>query len=162
MDVVVKMFKNKGWKMPAEIGDTEPQEELTLVRGIEEYIRADPKNRAARKLCAWTVERGTLEINPCSMVPRLPETQRDTYISWEQFLRILDVADRLRPIIILLYYTGMRHSEVFDPYWKEVNFARRMIVPAARRTKEGKNPNRKILRAKRVPVRGRSTISSGP
>ena len=136
-----------------EIGDVEPQEELTLLLGIEQYLRADPKNRTERKLyamdrlvayfgedspldkisvadikgyrrqrlsegvCNGTVnievsalsgvfteqlERGTLELNPCSMVPCLPETQRDTYISWDDFQSILGVADWLRPILIVL------------------------------------------------------------
>jgi len=204
LEVVVRAFKNKGWKLPVEIREADPQEELTLVRGIEEYLRADPKNRTERKLFAIDrlveffgeespldritvariksyrlerlnvgvsngtinievsalsgifteqLERGALEINPCSMVPRLPETQRDTYISWDDFQAILEVADWLEPILIVLYYTGMRPSEVFDLDWREVNFSRRMIVLPPKRTKEGKNPNQKTLREKRVPMR---------
>jgi integrase len=204
LEVVVKIFKNKGWKMPAEISVAEPQQELTLLRGIEEYLKADPKNRTQRKLYAIDrlveclgedspldkisvakiksyrrerlsngvsngtinievsalsgifteqLERGTLEINPCSMVPRLPEPQRDTYISWDDFQSILQVADWLQPILVVLYHTGMRPSEVFDLDWKEVNFSRRMIILPPDRTKEGKNPNQKTLREKRVPMR---------
>jgi integrase len=204
LEVVVRVFQNKGWKIPAEIGEANPQEELTLVLAVEDYLRADSKNRAERKLYAIDrlvehfgedspldqvtvarikgyrreriaqgvsngtinievsalsgifteqIERGNLEINPCSMVPRLPETQRDTYISWDDYQRILEVADWLRPILTVLYYTGMRPSEVFDLDWKEVNFSRRMIILPPKRTKEGKNPNQKTLREKRIPMR---------
>ncbi len=47
----------------------------------------------------------------------------------------------------------MRPSEVFDLDWSEVNFSRRMIILPPSRTKEGKNPNQKFLRDKRVPLR---------
>lgn len=204
LEVVVRVFKNKGWKLPVEIEEPEPTEQLTLVRGIEEYLRADPKNRTERKLYAIDrlveyfgegypldtitvakikgyrrerlaqgvsngtvnievsalsgifteqLERGTMEINPCSMVSRLPETQRDTYISWDDYQRIRNVSDWLNPILTVLYYTGMRPSEVFDLDWKEVSFSRQMIVLSPKRTKEGKNPNQKTLREKRVPMR---------
>ena len=66
---------------------------------------------------------------------------------------MLEVAGWLRPIITILYYTGMRPSEVFELDWKEVDFSRRMIVLPPARTKEGKNLNQKILKDKRVPMR---------
>jgi len=99
------------------------------------------------------VENRTLEFNPCSMVSRLPETQRDVYISWDEFQKMLEVAGWLKPIMTMLYYTGMRPSEVFELDWKEVDFNRRMIVLPPERTKEGKNLNQKVLRDKRVPMR---------
>jgi integrase len=99
------------------------------------------------------LEKRKLEFNPCSMVSRLPENQRDVYVTWDQFQQMLGVAGWLNPILTLLYYTGMRPSEVFELDWKEVDFARRMIVLPPKRTKEGKNLNQKILRDKRVPMR---------
>lgn len=98
------------------------------------------------------LEKRTLEFNPCSMVSRLPETQRDEYVTWNQFQEMLGVSDWLGTILTILFYTGMRPSEVFDLDWKEVDFSRRMIVLPPKRTKEGKNLNQKILRDKRVPM----------
>jgi len=63
------------------------------------------------------LETRKLEFKPCSMLSRLPETQRDVYITWEQFQQMLGVSDWLTPIIIILYYTGMR-PEVYDLLWK--------------------------------------------
>ncbi len=98
------------------------------------------------------VENRTLEFNPCSMISRLLETQRDVYVTWDQFQKMLKIAGWLKPIITILHYTGMRPSEVFDLQWKEIDFSRRMIVLPPARTKEGKNLNQKILRDKRVPM----------
>jgi integrase len=203
LEVAIKIFQNKGWKLPPELDNAEPRQELTLFKGIKDYMGADERHRTQRKIFAMDriveyfgenapldkiavsdvrkyrkhrlkggvsngtvnievsalsgifreqLERAALELNPCSMVPRLPESQRDTYISWADFQRMLNVADWLRPIITMLYYTGMRPSEVFDLDWSEVNFSRRIIILPPSRTKEGKNENQKILREKRVPM----------
>jgi integrase len=204
LEVVIKIFQNKGWKLPPELDNPDPQQELTLLKTIKEYFQADERNRTQRKLYAIDrlveyfgegtplekitvslvkkyrkhrtnagvsngtvnievsclsgifreqLEQGAMEMNPCSLVPRLPETQRDTYISWDDFQRMLGAADWLQPIITILYYTGMRPSEVFDLDWAEVNFSRRMIILPPSRMKEGKNANQKALRDKRVPMR---------
>jgi hypothetical protein len=34
------------------------------------------------------MEREALDLNPCMMVDRLPENQRDAYQSWEDFQRL--------------------------------------------------------------------------
>ena len=204
LEVAIRIFGNKGWKLPPELDNAEPEQELTLLKGVKEYLQADERNRTQRKLFAIDrlveyfgesapldkitvsqirryrkhrlnaavsngtvnievsalsgifreqLEQGVLELNPCSMVPRLPGSQRDTYISWSDFQSMLDVADWLRPMITILYYSGMRPSEVFDLDWSEVNFSRRMIILPPNRTKEGKNENQKTLRDKRVPMR---------
>ncbi len=203
LEVTLKIFETKGWKLPDELATPEPEKELTLFQGIKDYLDAAERNRTVRKVFAIDriveyfgdgtpmegitvlsvrkyrdhrlahgvsngtvnievstlsgifrvqVENRTLEFNPCTMVSRLPETQRDVYISWDQFRQMLDVAGWLKPIITVLYYTGMRPSEVFELDWKEVDFSRRMIVLPPTRTKEGKNLNQKILRDKRVPM----------
>ena len=203
LEVTLKIFETKGWKLPDELATPEPERELTLFQGIKDYLDAAERNRTVRKvftidriveyfgdgtpleditvlnvrkyrdhrlaqgIANGTVnievstlsgifrvqlEKRTLEFNPCSMVSRLPETQRDVYISWDDFQKMLEVAGWLRPIITILYYTGMRPSEVFELDWKEVDFSRRMIVLPPTRTKEGKNLNQKILRDKRVPM----------
>jgi integrase len=204
LEVTIKIFETKGWKLPDELASPEPERELTLFQGIKDYLDAAERNRTERKVFAIDriveyfgestplenitvlrvrryrdhrlaqgvtngtvnievstlsgifrvqVENRTLEFNPCSMVSRLPETQRDEYISWDQFQQMLEVAGWLKPVITILYYTGMRPSEVFELDWKEVDFGRRMIVLPPERTKEGKNANQKWLREKRVPMR---------
>ena len=211
LEVAVSIFKNKGWKVPPELQTPEPEEELTLLRGIDDYFRADEKrNKTERKVFAidrlveffqkqfplgehlpleqikvadvkkyqrsrqerkvrgatinievgvlsgifrHQIEQERLRFNPCSLVQRLPEYRRNTYISHFDFHRMLDVAGWLRHILVIMYFTGMRPSEVFDLDWSEVDFSRRMIVLPPERTKEGKNENQEFIEPKSVPMR---------
>src|SRR5208283_1298654 len=92
LEVAVSIFKNKGWKVPSELQTPEPEEELTLLRGIDDYLRADEKkyqrSRQERKVRGATInievgvlsgifrhqiEQERLRFNPCSLVRRLPE-----------------------------------------------------------------------------------------
>ena len=211
LEVAVSIFKNKGWKVPPDLLTPEPEEELTLLRGIDDYLKADEKrNNTERKVFAidrlveffqkqfplgehlpleqikvadvkkyqrsrqerkvrgatinievgvlsgifrHQIEQERLTFNPCSMVRRLPEYRRNTYISQSDFQRMLDAADWLRPILVIMYFTGMRPSEVFDLDWSEIDLSRRMIVLPPERTKEGKNENQEFVEPKSVPMR---------
>jgi len=52
MDVVLGICKSKGWILPPELQVPDPKEELTLLDGIEDYLKAYEKNRRERKLFA--------------------------------------------------------------------------------------------------------------
>jgi len=99
------------------------------------------------------VELGHLDFNPCLMVKRLPANQRDSYLSWEDFNRLLEHSWWLHDVLVMLYYTGMRFNEVVNLRWEMFKPERRMLVLPPRATKEGKNPNKLKLRPKRVPLR---------
>lgn len=99
------------------------------------------------------LEMETIDSNPCSVIRRLPGNQRDSYISWDDSNRIMEVADWLHPIILIMYYTGMRPSEVFEIDWSAIDSGRKMINLPPCRTKEGKNENQEIIHEKRVPMR---------
>jgi len=203
LEVVVRTFQNKGWIIPPEITIAEPVEELTLIKGVRDYLQCDEKHRRERNLFAIDrlvehfgdkyplaqlkvpqikryrqarlekvqnptvnrevavlsgifrvqVEQESLDYNPCMMVKRLPENQRDTYLSWQDFNRLLEHSDWLRELIILLYYTGMRFGEAVNLRWEMYKPERRMLILPASATKEGKNARKATLRAKRVPLR---------
>lgn len=131
LEVTMKVFETKGWKLPDELAAPEPTKELTLFQGIKDYLDAAERNRTVRKVFAIDriveyfgentplenitvlqvrkyrdhrlsqgvtnatvnievstlsgifrvqVENRSLEFNPCSMISRLPESQRDVYI----------------------------------------------------------------------------------
>lgn len=94
-----------------------------------------------------------IEMNPCAMVKRLPEKQRDSYLSWEDFNRLLENAWWLRDILTMMFYTGMRFNEVVNLRWEMYKPERRMMVLPPEATKEGKSANKVRLRSKRVPLR---------
>lgn len=203
LEVVMKVFENKGWALPPELATTEPYREMTLVMAIEDYLRADERNRAKRNLYAIDrlvehfgegypikeikvphlrryqrdrqelvangtvnrelsalsgilrvqVELETIDFNPCLMVKRLPENQRDSYLSWEDFNRLQDHAWWLRDIILMLYYTGMRFNEAVSVRWEMFKPERRMLILPPDLTKEGKSQKKVKLRPKRIPLR---------
>jgi integrase len=203
LEVVIRTYENKGWSLPFEISRNEPQEELTLIRGIKEYLQADPKHgaernvyaidrlvehfgenialaeikvpriKAYRKARSEKVEHGTinrevgvlsgilrvqmekemLDSNPCMMISRLPENQRDSYLSWEDFNRLQEHSWWIRDILVVMYYTGMRFGEVVNLRWEMYKPERRMLILPPEATKEGKSLKKARLRPKRVPLR---------
>jgi integrase len=203
LDVVLRTYENKGWALPPELARPEPTEELTLLKAVTEFLKADPRHRAERNLYAIDrlveyfgekvplkdikvpqlrvyrrvrsekVEHGTinremsvlsaifrvqmekeaLEFNPCMMVDRLPENQRDAYLSWEDFQGLLEHSWWIRDLLVMLYYTGMRFGEVVGLRWEMYKPERRMLVLPPEATKEGKSLKKLRLRPKRIPLR---------
>jgi integrase len=99
------------------------------------------------------LEMECIDFNPCSMVKRLPENQRDTYLSWEDFNQLLENAWWIKPILMMMYYTGMRFGEISALTWEMYKPERRMLVLPPNATKEGKSDKKFKLRAKRIPLR---------
>ena len=99
------------------------------------------------------VELENLDFNPCTMIKRLPENQRDTYLSWEDFNRLLEHSWWIRDILVMMYYTGMRFGEVVNLRWEMYKPERRMLVLPPDATKEGKSDKKVKLRPKRIPLR---------
>jgi len=99
------------------------------------------------------VELETIDFNPCLMVKRLPENQRDSYLSFEDFNCLLEKSWWLHGIILMLYYTGMRFNEVVSARWEMFKPERRMLILPPDLTKEGKSQKKIKLRPKRIPLR---------
>ncbi|AFM26107.1 tyrosine-type recombinase/integrase [Desulfomonile tiedjei] len=99
------------------------------------------------------VELENLDFNPCTMIKRLPENQRDTYLSWKDFSRLLEHSGWIRDVLEMMYYTGMRFGEVVNLRWEMYKPERRMLVLPPDVTKEGKSERKVRLRPKRVPLR---------
>jgi integrase len=85
---------------------------------------------------AW----GELKENPIAHVPRLNDPARPSRVlSCEEESRLLEVcADRLRAVILIALYTGMRRGEILGLRWRDVDVAQRCITLEAARTKTGK------------------------
>ncbi len=99
------------------------------------------------------VEQETIDFNPCLLVKRLPANQRDSYLSWEDYSKLLEHSWWLHDILVTLYYTGMRFNEVVSLKWEMYKPERRMLILPPDLTKEGKNPKKLKLRPKRIPLR---------
>ena len=99
------------------------------------------------------LELEAVDYNPCRMVKSLPEEQRDTYLSWDDFNSLLEHADWLSDLLTLLYYTGMRFGEAANLRWEMYKPERRMLILPPSATKEGKNQRSAKVKPKRVPLR---------
>ncbi|MGB6067419.1 MAG: site-specific integrase [Desulfomonilaceae bacterium] len=99
------------------------------------------------------VELETLDYNPCQMVKTLPEEQRDTYLSWDDFNLLLEHSDWLGDLLVLLYYTGMRFGEAANLRWEMYKPERRMLILPPSATKEGKSQKKAKVKPKRIPLR---------
>ncbi len=72
-------------------------------------------------------------------------SQRDVYLSCEDFIKIVDQCPEwARPILEALYLTGMRREELLGLTWDKVNLKTRIITLTLGETKE--------KRSKRVPI----------
>ena len=91
-----------------------------------------------RRMCAWAIERGFIEVSPCAGI-RAPaaETSRDRVLSDDELRAAWRAADALETpyngFIKLLILTGARRSEVAGMMWREIDFdAKLWSLPAAR------------------------------
>ncbi|MEW6350752.1 MAG: hypothetical protein AB1646_16950 [Thermodesulfobacteriota bacterium] len=106
-------------------GDTGRLEEISVL-GIRKYRNHDLAQRVTNATVNIEVStlsaifrvqlhNSALEFNPCSMVSRLPENHRDVYICWDEFQQMVAVAGWLKPVITILYHTGMRLLRDYYP-----------------------------------------------
>jgi integrase len=91
-----------------------------------------------RRMCAWAIERGLIEVSPCAGI-RAPaaETSRDRILSDAELAAVWRAAEGLETpyngFIKLLILTGARRSEVAEMMWREIDFdAKLWTLPAAR------------------------------
>ncbi|MGO9568461.1 MAG: tyrosine-type recombinase/integrase [Desulfomonilaceae bacterium] len=125
-------------------------------RARQEKVENGTVNRELSVLSGvmrFHVELEALDFNPCTMIKRLPENQRDTYLSWEDFSRLLENSWWIRDILVMMYYTGMRFGEVVNLRWEMFKPERRMLVLPPEVPKEEKSLNKAKVSPKRVPLR---------
>src|SRR5579875_742233 len=79
------------------------------------------------------------KIQALPYFPTLKENPpRKGFIAHEQFARLLAVLpEKLRPLIILLYWTGVRVGEAQKIEWSQVDLNKRQIVMLGEQTKSG-------------------------
>ncbi len=99
------------------------------------------------------VEGKALDANRCTMIKRVPENERDPYLSWDDFNHLPDHSWWLKDVVTMLYYPGMRFAEVINLRCEKYKPERRMPVLPPEITKEGKSPKKSKVRPERVPLR---------
>jgi integrase len=103
-------------------------------------FRANRALAAIKKLFAWSIDRGTIEINPiASLKPPTKERPRDRVLTSEELIACWRAAEAenypFGPCIKMLVLTGQRRSEVSGMRWSEIDFDRAEWTLPAERTK---------------------------
>jgi integrase len=94
-----------------------------------------------RRMCSWAIERGLMEVNPCTGVKApAAETARDRVILSDIELKnVWQAADGLEQpygaFIKLLILTGARRNEVAEMRWQEIDLAAKLWTLPKERSK---------------------------
>jgi integrase len=115
-----------------------------VVRVLDQMIAAGTPYRANRalsclkKLMAWALDRGMVDINPVAgLKPPASERSRERILTDGELGDLVAAADQegypFGDLIKLLILTGQRRSEVAEVRWSEIDFeARVWTIPGAR------------------------------
>jgi integrase len=115
-----------------------------LLGDIETGSGPIARNRARSALSAmfaWCIQEGLLDTNPVSGTGKAAESGGRERVLTQDELRTLWRSlgdDAFSDIVRLLLLTGQRRTEIGNLQWSEIDFARKMIVLPAERTKNGR------------------------
>ena len=103
--------------------------ETTLNRDIE----------CLRHLLYWAVDEGFLAVNPLARIPlvRVRRKKKPVLSPEEEKLLFLQASPHLQQIIIAALDTGMRHGEILNQLWEDVDFSRKLLYVSHSKTPEG-------------------------
>jgi integrase len=92
---------------------------------------------------------GVIQVNPCSVIERLPVVRAPKKIpTKEEFLKLLSATkDNERPLVLVLAYTAARIGEVLRLKWEDVNFQHNFIQLWTKKNRDGE------YRARRIPMK---------
>jgi len=102
---------------------------------------------------AWGKYEG---VNPVTRVGMFKEkTIRLRYLEKEEILRLVDNCSKaLKPVVILAVNTGMRHGEIFNLKWHDVDFKRDVICLLETKSGEKREvPMNEVVKNELIKVR---------
>ncbi len=106
-------------------------------------VAANNALSAIRKFFNWCLERGLVDVNPCSAIkkPTKPVT-RERVLSDDELRLVWGAAETIGnpfgPLVQLLILTGQRRNEVASMRWPDIDFASAVWSIPADLTKNGK------------------------
>ena len=122
----------------SQIGRADIHDLLDGIVGRGSPVTANRTLAWLRRMCAWAIERGLIEVSPCAGI-RAPaaETSRDRVLSDDELKAVWRAADAqetpYNAFVKLLILTGARRSEVAGMMWREIDFdARLWTLPSSR------------------------------
>jgi integrase len=151
--------KNRGWKECEQLlGKFQglfatPLVQIArtdVVRVLDEIIasgtpyRANRALAALKKLMAWALDRGMIEVNPIAgLKPPHRERAREVVLSDEDIISLMAAADDegypFGDVFKMLILTGQRRGEVAEMRWSEVDLEHGVWTIPAARSKNGQS-----------------------
>jgi integrase len=110
--------------------------------GASRAASASTRNRHLAMLRAMFnkgIEWGLVGSNPCDGIPKLREAPpRDRFLTPEEVETLLaNAPETLKPFLVVALHTGMRHGEILQLSWPDVDFVNRLVK--IRESKSGKS-----------------------
>jgi integrase len=144
VEVVRYLTKSAAPLHRLNLGDIDRRTIAALLAQIEEANGPVARNRCRSALSSffsWTISEGLLDINPVQGTAKVDEAGGRERVLTNDELRKLWAAlrdDSFGDIIRLLVLTGQRRNEIGKLQWSEIDFARKLIVLPAERTKNSR------------------------
>jgi integrase len=150
--------KNRGWRETERIlvkfsplynKCLDEVKRSDIVKVLDDIIasgapfRANRALAAIKKLFAWSLDRGLIEINPIAGIrPPTKERSRDRVLSDGEIGRLWSASEELGypfgPLLQLLLLTAQRRGEVAKMRWSHVDFERRIWTIPSEAAKNGR------------------------
>jgi integrase len=102
-------------------------------KGEEKFVSTSTVNRqlaTLRNMFNKAVSWGKLEVNPMKDVRSLKEPKgRLRFLEQEEIVKLLSNCNKkLKPIVVLALFTGMRRGEILGLKWPDIDFKRNIIT----------------------------------
>ena len=127
---------------PRRIGEVTRHDIARIIDGLAGRAPTMAKLTLAyvRKFFNWCIERGHIEINPCSKIQTaLRSHSRERVLEDAELVEVWNASESAgknwAKIVKLLALTGQRRSEVVEMRWEEIDFDKKIWTIPGERTK---------------------------
>ena len=133
MNKIIEFFKDNKSIMLSDVTEEQLNALLVYLRGKWKSTKTirDTFGSILRPFFREQAERGTIKLNPCELIQLPPEIPSNrTAYSDEEIRAIMSTLNPdyfLTIAIWIIYYTGMRRSELLALTWDDIDFNNRLI-----------------------------------
>lgn len=126
-----------GEMLPSEVTPHHVSSYLGIGAEVGRSVRANRERACLSSCMSWMLRNnhGAIKINPCmraSGVQRNAETERDRYVTDEEYLAVYEAGNRAVRLMMELVYRTLQRPEVDVLSWTPANIIKKAGVPVLR------------------------------
>ncbi|KWT89292.1 MULTISPECIES: tyrosine-type recombinase/integrase [unclassified Variovorax] len=126
-----------GSMLPTEVGPHHVSDYLDIGAKEGRAVRANRERACLSSCMSWMLRSnmGALQVNPCmraSGVQRNAETERDRYVTDEEYLAVYEAGNRPVRLMMELVYRTLQRPEIDVLAWTPVNLVHKAGAPVLR------------------------------